>query len=72
MIVTDTAKVAFKNSVFLLSPNELTFLPMTSRHRLEIPGKLPLAMIEALCGDCVGENDIVRFSDLPGRMPTSK
>ncbi|OGA48451.1 MAG: hypothetical protein A3G24_20460 [Betaproteobacteria bacterium RIFCSPLOWO2_12_FULL_62_13] len=34
-----------------------------SRHRLENPGKVPLAMIEVPSGACLGEDDSVRFED---------
>lgn len=71
VVVSGTAQVTCNDKEFLLSPNESTFIPVGSRHRLENPGKLPLVMIEVQCGDYVGEDDIVRFSDVYGRVPAS-
>jgi mannose-1-phosphate guanylyltransferase/mannose-6-phosphate isomerase len=35
---------------------------------LENPGKIPLAIIEVQNGKYLGEDDIVRFDDMYGRM----
>lgn len=69
VVVSGAAKVTCNSKEFLLSPNESTFIPVGAQHRLENPGKLPLVMIEVQCGDYVGEDDIVRFSDQYGRVP---
>ena len=42
-------------------------IPLGTRHRLENPGKVPLEMIEAQSGACLGEDGIVRFEDSYGR-----
>lgn len=68
VVVSGAAKVTCNDKEFLLSPNESTFIPVGAQHRLENPGKLPLVMIEVQCGDYVGEDDIVRFSDQYGRV----
>ncbi len=68
VVVSGAAKVTTGEKEFLLSPNESTYIPAGERHRLENPGKLPLVMIEVQCGDYVGEDDIVRFSDQYGRV----
>jgi mannose-1-phosphate guanylyltransferase/mannose-6-phosphate isomerase len=39
------------------------------RHRLANEGKLPLEIIEVQLGECVDEDDIVRFDDEYGRVP---
>jgi mannose-1-phosphate guanylyltransferase/mannose-1-phosphate guanylyltransferase/mannose-6-phosphate isomerase len=39
-------------------------------HRLENPGKIPLHLIEVQCGPYLGEDDIVRFEDSYGRLPS--
>ena len=51
------------------SPNESTFIPVETRHRLENRRHEPLVMIEVQCGDYLGEDDIVRFEDKYGRAP---
>jgi len=50
-------------------PNESTFIPVETRHRLENRGVEPLVIIEVQCGDYLGEDDIVRFEDRYGRTP---
>ena len=54
---------------FDVHPNESTYIPIETRHRLENRGAEPLVMIEVQCGDYLGEDDIVRFDDKYGRTP---
>ena len=51
--------------------NESTYIPIETRHRLANPAREPLVMIEVQCGDYLGEDDIVRFDDQYGRVPTA-
>ena len=67
IVVTGTAKVTRGDEVFLVSENQSTFIPLGTKHRLENPGKLPLEMIEVQSGTYLGEDDIVRFTDVYGR-----
>ena len=67
MVVTGTAKVTRGEETFLLSENESTYIPIGVVHALENPGKEPLEIIEIQSGDYLGEDDIVRFSDVYGR-----
>ncbi|MEK9775260.1 MAG: mannose-1-phosphate guanylyltransferase/mannose-6-phosphate isomerase, partial [Quisquiliibacterium sp.] len=67
IVVSGTAHVTCNQSSFLVSANESTYIPIGARHRLENPGMLDLVMIEVQCGDYLGEDDIVRFSDAYGR-----
>jgi mannose-1-phosphate guanylyltransferase / mannose-6-phosphate isomerase len=67
VVVSGTAKVTVGEKVELLSANESTYIPIGEKHRLENPGKMDLAMIEVQCGDYVGEDDIVRLTDVYGR-----
>ena len=71
VVVSGTGRVTVDERVVLLSPNESTYVPIGSRHRLENPGRVPLTLIEVQCGDYVGEDDIVRFDDLYGRVATT-
>jgi mannose-1-phosphate guanylyltransferase/mannose-6-phosphate isomerase len=67
IVASGTAQVTCDDRVFLVTANESTYIPIGSRHRLENPGVLDLVMIEVQCGDYLGEDDIVRFSDVYGR-----
>ena len=68
VVVSGTGKVTVDEREVLLSPNESTYVPVGSKHRLENPGRVPLTLIEVQCGDYVGEDDIVRFEDNYGRV----
>ena len=41
---------------------------LTYAGNLENPGRMDLIMIEVQSGECLGEDDIVRFDDVYGRM----
>ncbi len=68
VVVSGTARVTRDEDVFLVGANESTYIPVETRHRLENPGAEPLVMIEVQCGDYLGEDDIVRFDDMYGRV----
>ena len=67
VVVAGTAKVTRGEETFLLSENESTYIPIGVVHALENPGKEPLEIIEIQSGTYLGEDDIVRFSDIYGR-----
>lgn len=68
VVVSGTAKVTNSDQEILLSTNESTYIPSGHRHRLENPGILPLILIEVQSGDYLGEDDIIRFDDVYGRL----
>ena len=70
VVVRGVARVTRGDAVFEVKANESTFIPPMTRHRLENPGTEPLAMIEVQCGAYLGEDDIVRFDDIYGRVPS--
>ena len=70
IVVQGTARVTCGDSTTLVATNESTYIPVGTRHRLENPGVIDLAIIEVQCGDYLGEDDIVRFSDIYGRVAT--
>jgi mannose-1-phosphate guanylyltransferase/mannose-6-phosphate isomerase len=67
IVVRGSAKVTRGESVFLLTENQSTDIPMGTIHRLENVGKIPLEMIEVQLGSYLGEDDIVRMEDVYGR-----
>ncbi len=67
IVVRGTAKVTLDDKESLLHENESLFVPKSTMHRLENPGKVPLELIEVQVGEYVGEDDIVRFEDIYGR-----
>jgi len=68
VVVRGTARVTRGDDTFLLSENESTYIPLGTTHRLENPGTLPLEIIEVQSGSYLGEDDIVRFEDIYGRI----
>jgi mannose-1-phosphate guanylyltransferase/mannose-6-phosphate isomerase len=67
IVACGTAKVTCGDREFLLTENESTYIPLGEKHRLENPGSIPLELIEVQSGSYLGEDDIVRFSDVYGR-----
>ncbi|MCX5790660.1 MAG: mannose-1-phosphate guanylyltransferase/mannose-6-phosphate isomerase [Elusimicrobia bacterium] len=67
IIVKGTARVTLGRKTMLVHENESTYVPKSTEHRLENPGRVPLEMIEVQNGEYVGEDDIVRLSDIYGR-----
>jgi len=67
IVVSGTAKVTNGDNTFLVTENESTYIPIGQVHALENPGKIPLDMIEVQSGSYLGEDDIVRLTDIYGR-----
>ena len=63
VVVRGTALVTVGNESRVVHENELTFIPIGAKHRLENPGKIDLELIEVQSGSYLGEDDIVRFDD---------
>ena len=68
IVVSGTAKVQIDDTEQYLTENESVYIPITSVHSLENPGKVDLELIEVQSGSYLGEDDIVRFDDLYGRV----
>lgn len=68
VVVKGTAKVTCGEKTFLLTEDQSTYIPLGITHRVENPGKVPLEIIEVQSGAYVGEDDIVRFEDVYGRV----
>ncbi len=69
IVVHGTANVTRGDAEYRIGANESTYIPIETRHRLANTGDEPLVMIEVQCGDYLGEDDIVRFDDIYGRVP---
>ena len=68
IVVSGTAKVSKGAETFLLTENQSVYIPVGEVHALENPGKLPLELIEVQSGSYLGEDDIIRFDDIYGRV----
>lgn len=67
IVISGTAKVTIGEEVHTIHENSSIFVPQSTKHRLENPGKIPLEIIEVQNGSYLGEDDIVRFEDIYGR-----
>ncbi|RLG59437.1 MAG: mannose-1-phosphate guanylyltransferase/mannose-6-phosphate isomerase, partial [Candidatus Hydrothermarchaeota archaeon] len=50
-----------------LHENESTYVPRSTKHRVENPGRINLYIIEVQTGEYLEEDEIVRFEDDYGR-----
>lgn len=71
IVVSGMARVTNGEDEFLLNTNESTFIKPGRTHRLVNPGVIDLVMIEVQSGEYLGEDDIVRFTDIYGRVPAT-
>ena len=67
IVVSGTATIVNGEREIMLQTNESTYIPAGHKHRLVNPGVIDLVMIEVQSGQYLGEDDIVRFSDIYGR-----
>ena len=68
VVVSGTARVTNGEKTYLVTENQSTFIPIGQVHALENPGMIPLELIEVQSGSYLGEDDIVRFEDIYGRV----
>ena len=68
VVVKGTAEVVNGDKTIILRVNESTYIPIGAKHQLSNPGKIQLELIEVQSGDYLGEDDIVRFEDIYGRV----
>ena len=67
VVVKGTAEVTRGDEVIILHEDQSTYIPLGATHCLANPGKIPLELIEIQSGSYLGEDDIVRLSDVYGR-----
>lgn len=67
-IIKGVAKIRIGDEEILLKPNESTYIPVETQHRLENPGQEDIHLIEVQTGEYFGEDDIVRYEDIYGRV----
>ncbi|MDD1632890.1 MAG: mannose-1-phosphate guanylyltransferase/mannose-6-phosphate isomerase [Methylococcaceae bacterium] len=72
VVVSGTARVTNGDKEYDVHTNESTYIPMSTKHRLENPGRVPLQIIEVQNGEYLEEDDIVRFDDDYKRHESAK
>ena len=68
VVVKGTATVTNGKQTFVLEKGESTYIPLGVTHGLENATNKPLEIIEVQSGTYLGEDDIVRFEDIYGRV----
>ncbi|MCH9608542.1 MAG: Mannose-1-phosphate guanylyltransferase 1 [Chlamydiales bacterium] len=68
VVVSGTANVTIQGKESIVHEGESIFVPKSAIHRMENPGKVSLEIIEVQVGEYLGEDDIVRFEDVYGRL----
>ena len=63
VVVSGTATCTVGDKVFYVRPNESTYIPSGTVHRLQNEGKLPLVIVEVQVGEYTGEDGIIRMQD---------
>jgi mannose-1-phosphate guanylyltransferase/mannose-6-phosphate isomerase len=67
VVTSGEALVTVDSRQSRLGPGETVSIPLGAVHRLENPAEVPLELIEVQRGGYLGEDDIVRLSDVYGR-----
>jgi len=64
-VLSDVTNLSRKRStsdeVKLVTENQSVYIPLGAVHRMKIPGKVPMALIEVQTGNYFGEDDIIRY-----------
>ena len=68
LVVSGTATVTNGEQIFSLEKGESTYIPLGVTHGLENTANEPLEIIEVQSGTYLGEDDIIRFEDMYGRI----
>lgn len=72
IVVSGMAEVTRGEDFYYVNTNESTFIRAGIKHRVANNGRIPLIMIEVQSGDYLGEDDLVRFDDIYGRVADEK
>ena len=67
VVVKGQAHVTNDNKEFILNEDQSTYIEVGKKHCLENKSNADLEVIEVQTGDYLGEDDIIRFSDIYGR-----
>ena len=68
VVVQGTATVMVEEVEHSKNAGESIYIPLNAKHALENRTEEPLDIIEVQTGSYLGEDDIVRFEDIYGRV----
>jgi mannose-6-phosphate isomerase-like protein (cupin superfamily) len=67
-VVSGIATAINGEETLTLTEGESTYIPIGTTHALENKASDPLEIIEVQSGTYLGEDDIIRFEDIYGRV----
>lgn len=68
VVTSGSARVINGDVDMMLEANQSTYIPAGAKHRLTNPGDEEVVLIEVQTGEYLGEDDIIRFQDVYGRV----
>ena len=68
VVISGIATVIIEKDKLTLTKGDSTYIPIGRKHSLENKNNKPLEVIEVQSGNYLGEDDIVRFEDIYGRL----
>lgn len=69
-IVRGAGEVVLNDQIIPVEPGSHVFIPVGAKHRMRNTGTDAIEFIEVQTGSYFGEDDIVRYTDDYGRVPT--
>ena len=68
VVVKGVASITIDTVVEERKVNDVVYIPVGAKHRLENLGQEPVEIIEVQIGEYLGEDDITRYEDVYGRV----
>ena len=68
VVVSGIATITVRENVQDVAMNEHVHIPLQAKHRLENHTNDPVVLIEVQTGPYLGEDDIIRYEDIYGRV----
>ena len=68
IVVQGTAKVTINEEISIIQEGQSVYVPLAIKHRMENHGSIPMILIEVQIGSYLGEDDIIRYSDVYNRV----
>ena len=67
-VISGKPKITINRNKFYKNPNQIAFIPKGAKHRIENIFNKPVQIVEVQMGSILKETDIVRYSDIYGRV----
>lgn len=68
VVIEGEAEVTVNGTIKTYGAQQVAVIPHKAKHRMANRGTVPMRLVEVQCGPYLGEDDIIRFEDMYGRM----